>query len=98
MRLVRILTGKSVGLVLGGGGARGFAHIGVIRALNEAGIPIDIIGGTSMGAVIASHYAMGMTIEEMIQVQKDLYEKEKPFKEYTIPVISLYGSKNLRAP
>jgi NTE family protein/lysophospholipid hydrolase len=97
MRLVRILTGKSVGLALGGGGARGFAHIGVIRALNEAGVPIDIIGGTSMGAVIASHYAMGMTIEEMTRVQKDLYEKDRPFKDYTIPVISLYGSKRLES-
>ncbi|MDP2862490.1 MAG: cyclic nucleotide-binding and patatin-like phospholipase domain-containing protein [Desulfobacterales bacterium] len=97
MRLVRILTGKSVGLVLGGGGARGFAHIGVIRALNEAGVPIDIIGGTSMGAVVASHYAMGMTIEEMTRVQKDLYEKDRPFKDYTIPVISLYGSKRLES-
>lgn len=95
MRLVRIMTGKSVGLVLGGGGARGFAHIGVIRALHEAGVPIDIIGGTSMGAVIASHYAMGMTIEEMIRIQKDLYEKDKPFKDYTIPFVSLYGSKRL---
>ncbi|KAF9428692.1 phosphatidylcholine and lysophosphatidylcholine phospholipase [Podila epigama] len=56
-RLARRLTGKTVGLVLGGGGARGIAHIGVIRALEEAGIPIDIVGGTSMGAFIGGLYA-----------------------------------------
>jgi lysophospholipid hydrolase/IMP and pyridine-specific 5'-nucleotidase len=56
-RLARRLCGKSVGLVLGGGGARGIAHIGVIRALEEAGIPIDIVGGTSIGAFIGALYA-----------------------------------------
>ncbi|KAG0039935.1 phosphatidylcholine and lysophosphatidylcholine phospholipase [Podila clonocystis] len=56
-RLARRLTGRTIGLVLGGGGARGIAHIGVIRALEEAGIPIDIIGGTSMGAFIGGLYA-----------------------------------------
>ncbi|KIV81859.1 hypothetical protein PV11_04009 [Exophiala sideris] len=56
-RLARRLCGKSVGLVLGGGGARGIAHVGVIRALEEAGIPIDIIGGTSIGAMMGALYA-----------------------------------------
>ncbi|KAL2259253.1 hypothetical protein VTK26DRAFT_7129 [Humicola hyalothermophila] len=56
-RLARRLCGKSVGLVLGGGGARGIAHIGIIRAMQEAGIPIDIVGGTSMGAFIGALYA-----------------------------------------
>jgi len=52
-RLARILTGNAVGLVLGGGGARGFAHLGVLRALEELNVPIDMVGGTSMGAPIA---------------------------------------------
>ena len=56
-RLARRLCGRSVGLVLGGGGARGIAHVGIIRALEEAGIPIDIIGGTSIGAFIGALYA-----------------------------------------
>ena len=56
-RLARRLCGKSVGLVLGGGGARGIAQIGVIRALEEAGIPIDIVGGTSIGAFNGALYA-----------------------------------------
>jgi lysophospholipid hydrolase len=56
-RLGRRIIGKSVGLVLGGGGARGIAHIGIIRALEEAGIPIDMIGGTSIGAFVGALYA-----------------------------------------
>lgn len=56
-RLARRLCGKSVGLVLGGGGARGMAQIGIIRAIEEAGIPIDIVGGTSIGAFVGALYA-----------------------------------------
>ncbi|RHZ78801.1 hypothetical protein Glove_156g41 [Diversispora epigaea] len=56
-RLARRLCGKSVGLVLGGGGARGISHVGVIKALEEAGIPIDMVGGTSIGSFIGGLYA-----------------------------------------
>ncbi|KAL8574962.1 hypothetical protein ACOMHN_064494 [Nucella lapillus] len=56
-RLARFLTGTSIGLVLGGGGARGLAHVGMIKALQEAGIPIDMIGGTSMGSFIGALWA-----------------------------------------
>ena len=64
-RLARRLCGKSVGLVLGGGGARGLAQIGVIKALEEAGIPVDIIGGTSIGAFIGALYARDADIVPM---------------------------------
>lgn len=64
-RLARRLCGKSVGLVLGGGGARGIAQVGVIRALEEAGIPIDIIGGTSIGAFIGALYARDADVVPM---------------------------------
>ncbi|KAI9747006.1 MAG: phosphatidylcholine and lysophosphatidylcholine phospholipase [Lichina confinis] len=64
-RLARRLCGKSVGLVLGGGGARGIAHIGIIRALEEAGIPVDIVGGTSIGAFIGALYARDADIVPM---------------------------------
>ena len=57
-RLARRLCGQSIGLVLGGGGARGLSHIGVVKALEEAGIPIDIVGGTSIGAFIGGLYAL----------------------------------------
>ncbi|CAO1630888.1 unnamed protein product [Sympodiomycopsis kandeliae] len=56
-RLARRLCGKSIGLVLGGGGARGCAHVGVIQALEERGVPIDMIGGTSIGSLIGGLYA-----------------------------------------
>lgn len=56
---------KRIGLALGGGGARGFAHIGVLKALVREGIPIDIIVGTSSGALIGGAYASGTSPEEM---------------------------------
>jgi Predicted esterase of the alpha-beta hydrolase superfamily len=64
------LAGQSVGLVLGGGGAKGLSHIGVIKALEEHGIPIDYVSGTSMGAIIAGLYAIGYSPEEMITLIK----------------------------
>lgn len=60
-----LLQSQSVGLVLSGGGAKGLAHIGVIKALEENNIPIDYISGTSMGAIIGALYAIGLTPEEM---------------------------------
>lgn len=56
-RLARFLTGTATGVVLGGGGARGFAHLGVLRALEQSGIVVDLIGGNSMGALIGAQYA-----------------------------------------
>lgn len=57
LRLARILTGQAIGLVLGGGGARGISHVGVIKALEDHGIPVDVIGGTSIGAFVGGLYA-----------------------------------------
>jgi len=57
-----------VGLSLGGGGSRGYAHIGAIRALTEAQIPIDMINGSSMGAIVGGAYALYMDLEEMISL------------------------------
>ena len=59
---------QSVGLVLSGGGAKGIAHIGVIRALEEHNIPIDYIAGTSMGSIVGGLYAAGYTTEEMMKL------------------------------
>ena len=59
---------KKIGLVLSGGGAKGFAHIGILRAIEEAGLPIDYIGGTSMGALVGGLYAMGITLDEIEQI------------------------------
>lgn len=62
------LSAQRVGLVLSGGGARGLYHIGVIRALEENGIPIDYVSGTSMGAIIGGLYAAGYSPEEMSRI------------------------------
>ncbi len=62
------LSAQKVGLVLSGGGSKGLAHIGVIRALEENRVPIDYVGGTSMGAIVGSLYAMGYSTEEMIEI------------------------------
>ena len=63
--LPKLSAAQSVGLVLSGGGAKGLVHIGVIRALEEKGIPIDYIAGTSMGSIIGGLYTAGYTTEEM---------------------------------
>ena len=59
---------KRVALVLGGGGALGFAHIGVIKALEKAGVPIDIVAGTSMGGLVGAAYSAGLTVKEMTEL------------------------------
>ncbi|MGZ4825645.1 MAG: cyclic nucleotide-binding and patatin-like phospholipase domain-containing protein, partial [Terriglobales bacterium] len=66
-RLVRFLLGRALGLTLGGGFARGLVHIGVIRALREAGIAIDAIGGNSLGAMLAAEWAQGWDEETMLR-------------------------------
>jgi predicted acylesterase/phospholipase RssA len=92
-RLARFVNGTAVGLVLGGGGARGFAHIGVIRALEEAGIPIDRVGGTSMGAVMAGLHARGFRWKDIVRLNRWGWVRYKPHKLYTLPIISLLSSR-----
>ena len=73
--VVNLLHGQQVGLVLSGGGAKGLAHIGVIKALEENGIPIDYITGSSIGSIIGALYSSGYTPDQMIQV----FESEEFF-------------------
>ena len=70
---------QKVGLVLSGGGAKGLTHIGIIHALEDNGIPIDYVAGTSMGAIVASLYAMGYSPREMI----DFISSPEFYKAYT---------------
>lgn len=92
-RLARILAGRGIALVLGGGGARGFAHIGLVRSMEETGIPIDIVGGTSMGAILAGMIAMQSDAQKMHTTCKhyasDLFD-------YTLPVASLISGNKIR--
>jgi predicted acylesterase/phospholipase RssA/CRP-like cAMP-binding protein len=94
-KLVRLITGTAAGLVLSGGGARGFAHIGVIRALQESGIPIDAIGGTSMGAVIAAQYALGWDWQTMARVNREEWPRCEPQKNYTLPLVALNSGRRM---
>ncbi len=97
-RLARHLAARSRALVLGGGGARGFAHIGVIRALSEAGIEIDRVGGTSMGALIAVLLARGDDHRAMLDACRRVFVDANPANDYTLPVVSLLaGHKATRA-
>jgi len=69
-RVARRVTGRSLGLVLGGGGARGYAHLGVLEVLEENGIAVDRIGGTSMGGIVASTFAYGLNAAQRRQAVK----------------------------
>lgn len=82
-RLARFLTGDAVGLVLGGGGARGLAHLGVIRALREAGIPIDAVGGTSQGAIVAAAVAMDWDDDTIERVHRE-FTRRNPIGDYAL--------------
>ncbi len=93
-RLARRITGRATGLVFSGGGARGFAHVGVIRAIEEAGIPIDLIGGTSMGALIGGALAAGMNYQQIEQVCQ-VFGSPKKILDYTFPLSSLVASKKV---
>jgi NTE family protein len=88
-RLARLISHRGVGLVLSGGGARGFAHLGVIRALREARIPLDYIGGASIGAIIAAGVAMGWTDEEMRERYRRSFVDTNPVNDYTFPFVAL---------
>ena len=87
-RLARRLAGRGVGLVLGGGGARGVAHIGVLRALEEAGIPVDLVAGTSMGSVVAGGFALHGESGPLVALAKDFASPEKIY-DRTLPLVSL---------
>lgn len=92
-RLVRRLTGRGIGVVLGGGGARGFAHFGVLRALNESGIPIDIIGGASAGSFVAALYAMGLDYKGMLEINKAIFRKPRRLFDLTLPIVSFIRTR-----
>jgi len=93
-RIVRFITKQTIGLTLGGGGAKGFAHFGIYKAMNELNIPVDIIGGTSAGSIVASQIALGHSFKEIIDKNKQV-NALKMFKEYGIPYISLIKSNKI---
>jgi NTE family protein len=94
-RVGRVLSGNAVGLVLGGGAARGFAHLGVYRALHEAGQPIDWIGGTSIGAIMGVAIALYEKPSSVEQHVREAFVKGKPFGDYTLPLVSILSGNRM---
>ncbi len=94
-RLARFIAGRAVGLVLAGGGARGFAHIGVIKALFESGVPFDHLGGTSMGAIIAAGLACEWSLDELTARMHAAFVETNPLSDYTLPLIALVRGRKV---
>ncbi|XP_072935292.1 neuropathy target esterase sws [Epargyreus clarus] len=96
-RLARWLTATSVGLVLGGGGARGAAHVGMIRAIQEAGIPIDMVGGVSIGAFMGALWCMERNITTVTQKAREWSKKMtqwgKQLLDLTYPATSMFSGR-----
>ncbi|HPF21911.1 MAG TPA: patatin-like phospholipase family protein [Hyphomonas sp.] len=88
-RLARVMAGVSVGVVMSGGGARAYSHIGVVKAMREYGIPIDFVGGASMGAVIAGCVAMGWSDAEIDMRIRKAFVDSNPLGDYTLPVVGM---------
>lgn len=88
-RLARVMSGRSVGVVMSGGGARAYAGIGAIRALREVNCPIDFVGGTSMGAVVAACVASGFSDDEIDRRIRKAFVDSNPLGDYNLPVVGL---------
>ena len=91
------LAGRSLGLVLAGGGARAFAHIGVLRELEDAGLHVDRVAGSSVGAIVAAEHATGVdgsTLEEICYAE---FVRRRPFSDWTLPQHSLARGRRTRA-
>lgn len=94
-RLARLITGNAVALTLGGGFARGLAHLGVFRALEELGIPVDVVGGSSMGALVGAQWALGWPPEDMARRTAEGFAAS--LDDMTLPFLSFKrGGKHSR--
>lgn len=94
-RLGRIVSGRTVGFVLSGGGARAYAHFGVMRGLAKAGVPIDYIGGTSMGGIVSACLAMGWNFAESEERIRAAFVASNPLADYTIPAVGLVRGRKV---
>lgn len=99
-RIVRDLGGHQVGLALGGGGARGLAHIGVIKVLEDEGIPLDLLAGSSFGAVVAAAYAVGRSAQRLVDDMRYHWSHLGNFLldvfDYNIPRTALLRGRKIR--
>lgn len=95
-RLARIVSGNATGLVLSGGGAKGFAHLGVLRALEEEGIDVDFVGGTSIGAVMAAWSSFALPAEELIELARTAFSGNPTGDYNLLPLVSLVSGRRLK--
>ena len=94
--IARCIAGTQVGLALGGGAAWGWAHIGVLAVLEEAGLPIDVVTGCSMGSVIGAFYCAGYGVEDLKQIANIHRHRTRRFIEWRIWKMCLINEKRLR--
>lgn len=94
-RMGRVITGSAVGVVMSGGGARAYSHIGALRALREAGVPIDFVGGASMGAVIAAGPALNWSQEELEARIRKAFVQSDPLSDLAFPMLAMTRARKV---
>ncbi len=94
-RVARVISGNALGLVLGAGGARGFAHMGVYKALLELNITIDWVGGASIGSIFGSPVASDWEYKKAYDLARHSFVKVKPFSDYTLPIVALIRGRRM---
>jgi NTE family protein len=96
-RVKRLILRCGICVVFSGGGARGFAHLGVLKAFAEHGVPIDAVGGTSIGGIVAGGVALGLSPEGVAAGLQRAFVDTNPVRDFTLPLISLArGRKSKR--
>lgn len=94
-RVARFLSGTARGLVLAGGGMRGFAHLGVMQALDEVGIPIDAVGGASIGSIMAGFYAAGLEHEQRVHRARRAMVDQGSMVGFTLPLVAVSSGRKV---
>lgn len=94
-RLARHLAGLAVTVVFAGGGARGFAHLGVLKALSEAKVPIDAVAGVSIGAIVAASVAAQWTPDAIMEAFRKSFVATNPLSDFTLPLVSLVRGRKV---
>jgi NTE family protein len=95
--MARAIAGRSLGVVLSGGGARGLAHIGVLDELTKAGFEVDRVAGCSMGSVIGAMFASGRSAAEIRHICEVEFDGRSPLGDYTVPLVALIRGERAKA-
>src|SRR5258708_25851253 len=93
--MARLLSGHAVCMVFSGGGARGFAHLGVVKAFRRSGIELDMLGGTSMGSMAAAAAALEWSEEEALEHFIQAFVYTNPLSDYTLPPVAVVRGRKV---